>query len=268
MAISYNEYGKDKDKHVLFIHGLGSSSIAWRDIPDALSDYFHTITVDLIGFGRSDKPETADYTIKGFSKFIVDFLTKEIRIGKNEKISIVGHSLGGYIAADVAIENKDLVEKLVLIDSSGMLQKPTSLLNQYLEAAIEEEPVVRYNKLKRVFEQLYAYPSFLPPIVVDIFVQTIVKPGAKNAFVSAFNNSTKTTIGLDRLKQIQDLPCLIIWGKNDNLIPLEYANMFKNALPYAKYEEIDIAGHAPFVEKTASVHEKLRKFLTEDNHKM
>jgi 2-hydroxy-6-oxonona-2,4-dienedioate hydrolase len=111
MAISYNRCGKDKNKHVLFIHGLGSSSIAWRDIPDALSNYFHIITVDLIGFGRSDKPETADYTIKGFSKFIVDFLTKEIRIGKNEKIGIVGHSLGGYIAVDVAIENKDLVEK-------------------------------------------------------------------------------------------------------------------------------------------------------------
>ena len=49
MTISYNEYGKDKNKHILFIHGLGSSSIAWRDIPDALSNYFHTITVDLIG---------------------------------------------------------------------------------------------------------------------------------------------------------------------------------------------------------------------------
>ena len=69
--ILYNEYGKDKNcndkRHLLFIHGLGSSSIAWRDIPDALSENFHTIAVDLIGFGGSDKPKTADYTIKGFS---------------------------------------------------------------------------------------------------------------------------------------------------------------------------------------------------------
>jgi pimeloyl-ACP methyl ester carboxylesterase len=76
----YKEYGDPKDKHVLFIHGLGSSSLAWRDIPDALSEYFHTITVDLVGFGVSDKPETADYTIKGFSKFIVDFLIERIKI--------------------------------------------------------------------------------------------------------------------------------------------------------------------------------------------
>lgn len=44
----YREYGNPKDKHVLFLHGLGASSLVWRDIPDALSEYFHTITVDLI----------------------------------------------------------------------------------------------------------------------------------------------------------------------------------------------------------------------------
>ena len=84
-------------KHVLFLHGLGSSSIVWRDIPDALSEYFHTITIDLIGFGRSEKPETADYTIKGFSSLVMDFLKERIEINENNKISIVGHSLGGYI---------------------------------------------------------------------------------------------------------------------------------------------------------------------------
>ena len=96
VCTSYSEYGKDQHKHVLFIHGLGASSLAWRDIPYAISKYFHTITVDLVGFGGSDKPEKEDYyTIKGFSKFIVDFLEK---IGlKNKRVILVGHSLGGYI---------------------------------------------------------------------------------------------------------------------------------------------------------------------------
>src|ERR671920_735980 len=127
----YYEYGKDKNKHVLFIHGLGSSSIAWRDIPQALSEHFHTITVDLIGFGESDKPQTANYTIRGFSKFINDFIREEeIGIKSDDKLTLVGHSLGGYIAAEVAIQNKQnkdkhIIEKLVLIDSSGMLTQPT-----------------------------------------------------------------------------------------------------------------------------------------------
>jgi pimeloyl-ACP methyl ester carboxylesterase len=112
----------------------------------------------LIGFGLSNKPETADYTIKGFRKFIVDFLKERIGLEEREhkKISIVGHSLGGYIAAEVAIGNKEMIEKLVLIDSSGMLEGPTPLLQQYLNAAMESDPILRYMKVQRVLEDLYA----------------------------------------------------------------------------------------------------------------
>jgi pimeloyl-ACP methyl ester carboxylesterase len=69
------EYGNANDDDVLFIHGLGSSSIVWRDISDALSVGYHTIAIDLVGFGMSDKPEKPDcYTIEGFSRIIADFL--------------------------------------------------------------------------------------------------------------------------------------------------------------------------------------------------
>ncbi|MGB0025398.1 MAG: alpha/beta fold hydrolase, partial [Nitrososphaeraceae archaeon] len=67
-----------------------------------------TISIDLIGFGKSDKPLTANYTIKGYSEFVSDLLSEEeIGVMKDEKITIVGHSLGGYIAAEVAIRNKE-----------------------------------------------------------------------------------------------------------------------------------------------------------------
>jgi len=262
----YKEYGNPRDKHVLFIHGLGSSSLDWRDIPDALSEYFHTISIDLIGFGVSEKPETADYTIKGFSKFIVDFLIERIGIEKKEhkKISLVGHSLGGYIAAQVAIENKEMIEKLVLIDSSGLLEGPTQLLKDYRVAATEVNPVTRYEKVKRVLEDLYG-PSRLLPVAVDLFDYTIEKPGAKHAFEAAFDNSTTTQIEKDGFKQLDDIPCLIIWGENDNLIPIEYYYRFRQKLPKAKYETIADAGHAPFAEKTALVYEKLRTFLMQDD---
>ena len=263
----YKEYGDPKDKHVLFIHGLGSSSLAWRDIPDALSQYFHTITIDLIGFGASEKPETADYTIKGLSKFIEDFLKERIGIEKKEhkKINIVGHSLGGYIAAQVAIENKKMVEKLVLIDSSGLLEMPTQLLKDYRVAATEVNPVTRYEKVKRVLEDLYAGPSRLLPVAVDLFENTIEKPGAKHAFEAAFDNSTTTQIEQEGFEQIDDIPCLVIWGEKDNLIPIEYYYKFRQKLPKAKYETITDAGHSPFIEKTALVYEKLRTFLMQDN---
>ncbi|HET7147275.1 MAG TPA: alpha/beta hydrolase [Candidatus Nitrosopolaris sp.] len=263
----YREYGNPKDEHVLFIHGLGASSLAWRDIPDAMSEYFHTITVDLIGFGGSEKPEYADYTIKGFSKFIIDFLIEIIKIEEKEHttISIVGHSLGGYIAAQVAIQNKKMINKLVLIDPSGLLEGPTPLLKDFRVAATEVNPVARYEKVKRVLEDLYAGPSRLLPVAVDLFNYTIEKPGAKHAFEAAFDNSTTTQIEPEGFKQIEDIPCFIIWGEKDNLIPIEYYHRFREELPTAKFETIVDAGHAPFVEKTALIYEKLRTFLMQDD---
>ncbi|MDQ3840919.1 MAG: alpha/beta hydrolase [Thermoproteota archaeon] len=271
--IKYDQYGERKNKHVLFIHGLGSSSIAWRDIPQALSEHFHTISVDLIGFGGSDKPQTADYTIRGFSKFINDFIRKEeIGIKCNEKITLVGHSLGGYIAADVAIQNKvnkdkdiqnkdiQLIEKLVLIDSSGMLTQPTQLLQQYHDVAMESEP--EFGKVKKVFEQMYAHPFLLLDIVVHIFIRTIKEQGAKRAFKTAFDDSTTRRIEKERLNEIAEMPCLMIWGRKDSVIPPDYSNGFKEVFSDAAFEIIEDAGHAPFVEKTALVYEKLRTFLT------
>jgi pimeloyl-ACP methyl ester carboxylesterase len=262
----YREYGDTRKSHVLFIHGLGASSMRWGDIPEALSKYFHTITVDLIGFGASEKPQNADYTIKGLSKFIVDFLTERIRIMDKEqkKISIVGHSLGGYIAAQVAIENKEMIEKLVLIDPSGLLEAPSQLLKAYRAAATDLNPLSRRERIKRVMEDLYASPSRLLPVLVDLFDYTIEKPGAKHAFEVAFDNSTTTQIDPKGFKQIEDIPCLVIWGEKDNLIPIEYYYKFQQQLPKAQCATIADAGHSPFVEKTALVYEILRTFLMHD----
>ena len=264
--ILYNQ-SKNRDKrHVLFIHGLGASSFGWRDIPDALSTQFHTIALDLIGFGGSDKPQDADYTIKGFSKFIIDFLRA---IGlENEKIAaIVGHSLGGYIALQIAIENKDLIEKLVLIDSSGKLNGPTPLLSQYRDAAmgysIERYAPLKYQKLKDVFEKMYRLPSLLHPIVLASFMGTIEEPFAKHAFKSAFNDSTGNRLQREDLEKIKDIPCLILWGDSDNLIPLDkYSLELLDGFTNVKLEIIPDSGHAPFVEKTASVYERIRAFIT------
>lgn len=262
LKIRYDEHGKGNKRHVLFIHGLGSSSLVWRDIPQALSDHFHTISVDLIGFGKSDKPPELDYTIRYFSQFIKSFL-RQIEINDKDKITLVGHSLGGYIVIEYAIENKEQIDKLVLIDSSGMLDQPTPLLEQYLSAALETDPILRYKKVTRVFEDLLAERTRLIPIFVDIFISTIGEQGAKHAFNSAFKNSTTTSIDLKRLKQIEDVPCLIIWGQSDYLIPPSHLTKFKEVLKDAKILMVNDAGHSPFVEKTAIVYEKLKTFLTE-----
>ena len=258
-----------KKKNVLFIHGLGSSSDRWLDIPDALSRYYYPIVaVDLIGFGGSDKPVTVDYTIEYFSKFIRDFIECK-QIWRNDddsdddsddsrKTIIVGHSLGGYIAAKVAMEEQDLIEKLVLIDSSGMLKKPTPLLEQYLNAALNPS----FENVKNVFELMLGNPALLNPGIVDAFIKRINLVGAKYAFKSAFENSTKKYIELSELQRIENIPALIICGAADKLIPVSHSRHFNQVLKRSQLEIVENTGHAPFTEKPSMIFDIMRMFLT------
>jgi 2-hydroxy-6-oxonona-2,4-dienedioate hydrolase len=83
--------------------------------------------------------------------------------------------------------------------------------------------------------------------------------------LSAYQNSTTTQIDLSRLKSIQDIPTLIIWGRNDNLIPIEHSKPFKQVFKNYKLKMIEDAGHAPFIEKPAIICELLHSFLSEKN---
>jgi len=255
-----------KKKNILFIHGLGSSSDRWWDIPDALSRYFHPIVaVDLIGFGGSDKPITIDYTMEYFSKFIRDFIDcKQIwRNGDDSeddscRTILIGHSLGGYIAAKVAIEGQDLIEKLVLIDSSGLLKEPTPLLEQYLDAALNPS----FENIKNVFEQMLGNPALLIPTLIDAFIKRINLPGAKYAFKSAFENSTRKYIESSELQRIENIPALIVCGAADKLIPVAHSIRFNEILKHSQLQIIENTGHAPFSEKPSMVFDIMRIFLT------
>lgn len=255
----------DKRRHVLFIHGLGSSADRWLDIPDALSLCgLRTVAIDLPGFGASDKPEGLNYTIEKFAEVVVKFL-RQIGMADNHdyrgaKTSIVGHSLGGYIASYLAIENKDLIDRLVLIDSSGMLKGPTPILKQYLEIA--KNPTK--GGTRAVFEKMVANPWRIPDTLVDGFIMRISDPNAKHAFESALENSANTQIGIDRLKLIGEygIPTLVIWGEKDTVIPTkEHYNIFKDAIRNSNGMIIRDTGHAPFSEKPALICELLRRFL-------
>jgi hypothetical protein len=107
---------------------------------------------------------------------------------------------------------------------------------------MEKEPVLRYKKMQKVFESLLSDGLRLSPITVDLFVETIVKEGAIHAFESAFHNSTTTQIGLERLRQIENIPYLLIWGENDDLIPPDNAKEFKEV-----FKKKDVVLSAVFV---------------------
>jgi pimeloyl-ACP methyl ester carboxylesterase len=114
---------------------------------------------------------------------------------------------------------------------------------------------------------MYSLSSSLLPMVVGIFLDTIEKPGALYAFNYAFDDTGKG-IGSDQLKVIEDIPCLIIWSTNDNLIsPKKYAEKFLCDLPIAHLEIIPDSGHAAFIEKTVMMYERIHTFITHHKRK-
>ena len=270
LKIRYLESDKndvEMRRHILFIHGLGSSADRWLDIPDALSLYFHTLAIDLPGFGGSDKPSDMNYTIEAFSDIVRQFMDK-IRITEEDRgynkartITLVGHSLGGYIASRVAAADDDsnFLDKLVLVDSSGNLEKPTPLLDQYLDAAMNPTK----EKVRNVFEQMVAYPLLISDVLVQGFIDRINKPDSKYAFESSLRNSANTQIGIKNLNKIGEkgIPTLIIWGMHDKVIPTQHSEIFREAIRGSTVTIIPRTGHAPFTEKPALVCEYLHKFL-------
>jgi 2-hydroxy-6-oxonona-2,4-dienedioate hydrolase len=256
-------------QHLLFIHGLGSSADRWLDIPDALSLYFHTVAIDLPGFGGSDKPSDMNYTIEAFSDIVREFIDK-IKITEEDRgnnkartTTLVGHSLGGYIASRIAAtDNSNFLNKLVLVDSSGNLEKPTPLLDEYLGAAMNPSK----EKVRKVFEQMVANPLLVSDVLVHGFIDRINRPGSKYAFESSLRNSANTQIGISNLNRISEkgIPTLILWGMHDKVIPTQHSQIFKEAIKGSTVTLIPSTGHAPFTEKPALVCEYLHKFLSSE----
>jgi pimeloyl-ACP methyl ester carboxylesterase len=241
---------------VLFIHGLGSAADRWMDLPEAISFYFDAYALDLIGFGKSDKPTSLSYNILEFVEFLREFIRKELI--KYGEIILVGHSLGGYIACEFVIKYPTLVRKLVLVDSSGMLDKPTPLLAEYLDVAMNPS----YDKVMSIFRKMLGNPLFVSPLVTEIFINNISNEPAKNAFRKTLENSANTQIRHERLQKIK-IPTLIIWGVEDRVIPMEHAEIFRKNIVGSKLVKIERAGHAPFVEKPSVVFDLIRRFLVD-----
>lgn len=269
LKIRYLESDKnevERRQYLLFIHGLGSSADRWLDIPDALSLYFHTLAIDLPGFGGSDKPSDMNYTIEAFSDIVRQFIDK-IRITEEDQgnnkprtITLVGHSLGGYIASRIAAaDNSNSLDKLVLVDSSGNLEKPTPLLDQYLDAAMNPTK----EKVRKVFEQMVANPLLISDVFVQGFIDRINNPNSKYAFESSLRNSANTQIGIKNLNKIGEkgILTLIIWGMHDKVIPTQHLQIFREAIKGSTAIIIPQTGHAPFTEKPALVCEYLHRFL-------
>jgi triacylglycerol lipase len=225
---------------VVLLHGLGSRKEDWLPVLEPMAQKYRLLVPDQIGFGRSDKP-LLDYSIQTY----VDFLNEFLRQLKVEKASLVGESLGGWIAGLYVAEigggaHMIPVEKLVLVDAAGLKQdKPIPDLNPSSLAA-----------MRGLMEAVFYDTSWLNE---DALRKTFTdKLAAHDGYTvrSLLGNPALGTERLDdRLASIK-VPTLVAWGKQDKLLPIGAGERYAGGIAGAKMVSFEKCGHVPPIEKT------------------
>jgi pimeloyl-ACP methyl ester carboxylesterase len=250
--VRYAESGNSM-KNVLFIHGLGGSAESWKHNTDEFARYFHVFAPDLIGFGHSDKPKIR-YTMGNF----IDFLSAFMDVVGIKSADVIGSSMGGQIAAEFVIKHKDRVEKLVLVSPAGVPPrefKGTRELKQYM-GIFKAKNV---DDVRKALTPVDADQSTVSEDYVRNVYAYVKMDGAERAFMSSLKESAAAPRLVKRLRRIK-AKTLVVWGKDDRLIPVKYCVPFL-AMQNCRMVLLEGVGHRPHFERPALFNRTVIDFL-------
>ena len=265
---------------VVFVHGLGSSGyMEWRHTLESTTARHRVFAPDLPGYGRSDKPR-ARYTIPYFARFISRYMEERgLRAA-----ALVGTSLGGRIALEVALERPKLVRKLVLINTLG-LGRPQVRMAQMAYGLVTiprvGEAVMRLTRdalswapaamIRRVAGRYAGVTSDLRETMDDAYLADLREMYAADGFHNAYLSTVRSLINprallggqhdvTRRLNELK-IPVQLIWGANDPLFPLAHAERASSLIDRCKLTVIERAGHTPQAERPEEFNRVLHAFL-------
>lgn len=253
--VRYAEFG-DASDHLLLIHGLGGSAESWIHNIDTFGRHFHVFAPDLLGFGKSDKP-----AIKYDMKMFTNFISKFMDVIGIKKTNVIGSSLGGQIVAEFAISHPERVEKLVLVSPAGIPPKSfkgTAQLRDYVKVLDAKNR----NEVRKALTPIDSSGSSITDDYVNSVYEYISMPGTRHAFLSSLKESAKAPRLANRLKSIK-AKTLVLWGKDDNLIPVKYCEPFISKMDNCRLLIIEKCGHRPHAEKPSVFNEAVMDFLQE-----
>jgi pimeloyl-ACP methyl ester carboxylesterase len=245
---------------VIFIHGMGGDLTHFEYNIKYFKDSFRCIALDLPGYGKSDKPDI-DYTISYYTEVLKEFLEK-LNI---KKCILVGNSMGGHISIMFTLENQEAVEKLILVDSAG-LTKLAPFLELFIKygmgSSLVSLPASRFidKGIKNIF---FDTESEHCKKMTNLFSQIFENKEEYSKYIKAVKSNMKTMVVSRVSYRLSELvlPILIVWGKYDIMVPVNYAYKFLNATPNSKLAVIDEAGHVPMLEKHEVFNPILNDFL-------
>ncbi len=247
--IAYRRAGTDGPPVVL-CHGAGidDATVSWRHAIDALADDYRVYGIDWPEYGDSTGDVT--HTVDGY----VDVLEGFLETLPFDRVTLAGISMGGGVALGYTLANPDRVEGLALIDSYGLGDRLPSALQwkvlsrfpgatEFGKIAASASP----RSVRMVLDSLVADADALPaPFVADVR-EKLQEPGSIQAFKQFQDNELSfsgrvATNYADELETL-DVPTLLVHGRQDPLVPLEWSERAADRLPDAELEVIEDCGH-------------------------
>ena len=252
---------------ILLIHGIAGSSETWSPIMDALAEKYTVVAPDLIGHGESAKPR-GDYSLGAYASGIRDLLGA---IG-HDRGTIVGHSLGGGVAMQMAYQFPERCERLVLVSSGGLGREVHAMLRAATLPG--SELVLPMLASSRVLNATTAVGDFLGrlglragPDLEEMWrgFSSLNDVGARAAFIHTLRGIVdpggQRVNATDRLYLAQRVPTMLLWGERDPIIPVEHGRAAHGAMPGSRLEVFAGAGHFPHREHPARFVSVLEDFV-------
>ena len=243
--IHYYEGGEGPP--LVFVHGLGAESLNWVPAMLDMRGQFHVYAIDLLGHGESQKPDIA-YSIEQQSEMLRQFLaTQSIK-----SADVVGVSMGGWVALKLAIEHPDVVNRLVVADAAGLKFQTNITVKNFLPATPEE-----FNAFMAMLTPRQ-YPAPYP--VRRDFLNKV----AEHAWITRriFDSFLTYQDVLDGKLGAVKSPVLVIWGKQEKLIPLSVGEQMKQQLPNASLLLCSDSGHLAVYECWNKLEPDVATFLS------
>lgn len=250
--VHYQEFGDASKPTIVLIHGYTASLYVWKTVAPMLADAgFHIVALDLLGFGYSEKPSWFDYAISSQARVVARFMNR-LGIGR---ATIVGSSYGGAVAATLALDYPERVEKLVLVDTvcnDNLKNHPILKL-----AAVPGvgEALTPFLIDSRAFQRYRMRGTLAPAnheLITDERVEGILRPlTAADAHHSLLATSRAwSACRIEQDAHLINQPTLIIWGADDKVIPPDDGHRLHDSILHSRFVILKDCGHIPQEEKS------------------
>jgi len=234
---------------LLLLHGLGSSHLTWSDVRGAFAENFTVYTVDLPGFGYSDKP--AGYASARQEAAFVDRFLSSLGI---DRAAVVGHSMGGAVALWLAAEHPDRVERLVLVDVAEIGEEAAVFRASGVPILgdLMLKSTTTPLTMRAIMSDPYVQKQALTPELAEQYARFYWTPGARQALIENARSYDADRASLRTSLASVYAPALVVWTDADPYFPVAVGEELRDQLPTAELHVIHNAGHLPQEEQPAA----------------